>query len=87
MKAIMYEEFGPPDVLQVREIQKPSPKSNEILIRIYASPVNYGDLTARNFRNIPLGKFNMPIPFMLPARIYLGVSKPRKKIRRISSIR
>jgi NADPH:quinone reductase-like Zn-dependent oxidoreductase len=57
MKAIVYERYGPPDVLQLKEVEKPVPKDNEILIRIYATPVNYGDITARNFKKNSPRKF------------------------------
>lgn len=80
MKAMAYTKYGPPDVLQLGEVEKPIPKDNEVLIKIYATPVNYGDIIARNFKNIPLHKFNMPMPFWLGARIYFGLRKPRKKI-------
>jgi NADPH:quinone reductase-like Zn-dependent oxidoreductase len=80
MKAIVYTKYGPPGVLQLEEVEKPAPKDNEILIRIYATPVNYGDITARNFRNISPSEFNMPMPLWLPARIMFGFRKPRRKI-------
>ena len=81
MKAIVYTEYGPPDVvLQLKEVEKPTPKDNEVLIRVYATPVNYGDITARNFCNIPPREFNMPLPFLLPARISFGFNKPKRPI-------
>jgi len=80
MKAIVYTKYGPPDVLQLKEVEKPTPKDNEILIRVYATPVNYGDITTRNFRKISPRKFTMPLPLWLPVRIMFGFRKPRKKI-------
>jgi NADPH:quinone reductase-like Zn-dependent oxidoreductase len=80
MKAIVYTKFGPPDVLQLEEVAKPSPRDREVLVKVYATTVNYGDIIARNFRNIPAREFNMPIPFWLPARIYFGLMRPRKRI-------
>ena len=80
MKAIVYTEYGPPEVLQIQEVAKPVPQDAEIRVRIYATPVNYGDLTARNFKNIPPRKFNMPLPLWLPARIAFGLQKPKNPI-------
>jgi NADPH:quinone reductase-like Zn-dependent oxidoreductase len=80
MKAIVYKEFGSPDVLHLDEIEKPSPKINEVLVRIHASPVNYGDLMARNFKNISMSDFHMPLPLLLPTRLYFGWSKPKVNV-------
>jgi NADPH:quinone reductase-like Zn-dependent oxidoreductase len=80
MKAIVYTKYGPPDVLQLKEVAKPTPQDNEILIRVYATPVNYGDITARNFSHISPGEFNMPLPLWLPARFAFGFTKPKINI-------
>ena len=80
MKAIVYTEFGPPEVLQLAEAPKPAPKDNEVLIRVHATPVSYGDLTARNFKNISASDFHMPLLLMLPMRMYFGLSKPKVNI-------
>jgi NADPH:quinone reductase-like Zn-dependent oxidoreductase len=77
MKAIVYTEYGPPDVLQLKEVEKPTPKDNEVLIRVYATSVNYGDIVARNFKDISPREFNMPMPFWFGARIYFGLRKPK----------
>jgi NADPH:quinone reductase-like Zn-dependent oxidoreductase len=80
MKAIVYEKYGSPEVLHHQEVAKPLPKDNEVLIRIYATNINYGDLTARNFANIPARKFNMPALFLFPAKMAFGLNKPKKQI-------
>jgi len=80
MKAIVYTKYGPPDVLHLEEVTKPAPKDNEILIQIYATSVNYGDITARNFRKISPRKFNMPFLFWIFAKIAFGLRKPRINI-------
>jgi len=77
MKAIVYTEFGPPDVLQLKEVAKPIPKDNEVLVKVYATPVNYGDIVARDFKNISPRKFTMPFPLWLPTRMYFGLRKPK----------
>ena len=80
MKAIVYEEYGPPDVLQLKEVEKPVPKDNEVLIRIHAASVNFGDIAARNFGNISHRDFFMPLPFYLIGGLQFGFSKPKNNI-------
>ena len=76
MKAIVCTEFGAPEVLQLKEVIKPIPKDNEVLIRVHADSVNFGDLMARNFKAVSPRKFNMPFIFWLPSKIAFGLRKP-----------
>jgi NADPH:quinone reductase-like Zn-dependent oxidoreductase len=80
MKAIIYTEYGAPDVLHLKDVDKPAPQDNEVLVRVHAAPVNYGDLAARNFKNITSGEFHMPLPLLLLARMSFGLSKPKINI-------
>lgn len=80
MKAVVYTEYGGPDVLHFQEVEKPCPKSNEVLVRVNAVSVNYGDIIARNFKNLPAGEFNMLSVFRVLARIGFGFSKPKRGI-------
>jgi len=73
MKAIIWTKYGPPEVLQLMEVEKPAPKDNEILIKIFATSVSSGDVRMRSFETIP------PLPW-LPFRLAVGLFKPRKKI-------
>lgn len=72
MKAVVCTRYGPPEVLKLVGVEKPIPKDNEVLIRIYATTVSTGDVEIR--------KFKMPIWLWLPARIGFGLRGPRTKI-------
>jgi len=72
MKAIVCTKYGTPDVLQLKEVEKPIPKDNEIRVKVYATTVTSGDLRVR--------KFDSPILYWLLMRIMLGFRGPRKKI-------
>lgn len=72
MKAIVCTKYGPPDVLELKEVAKPTPKDNEVLIRIYATTVRAGDVRIRSF-TVPAGEW-------LFARMFLGFRKPRRAI-------
>ncbi len=80
MKAIVYTEYGPPEVLRVKEVPLPKPKEGEVLIKICATPVNFGDLMARNFGNVSARDFTMPLALYFPARLYFGYSRPKRGI-------
>ena len=80
MKAIVCTEYGTPDVLQLKEVAKPAPKDNEILIRVFATSVNFGDLMARNFKAVSPREFNMPFVLWLLAKISFGLNQPKISI-------
>lgn len=72
MKAIVYTKYGTPDVLQLKEVVKPIPKKNEILVKVKATTVTIADIRSRSF--------TVPPAFWLPARIKLGFRQPKKEI-------
>jgi len=72
MKAIVCTKYGPPEVLEIIKVEKPTPKDNEILVKVYATTV-----TAADFR---IRSFTVPLSVWLPARIALGFRKPKKAI-------
>ncbi|WP_373482749.1 NAD(P)-dependent alcohol dehydrogenase [Acetobacterium sp.] len=72
MKAIVCTKYGPAEVLQLKEVGKPIPKDNEILIKVYATTVTSADYKIRSFQS--------SIMYWVPMRIMLGLRKPRKSI-------
>ncbi len=72
MRAIVCTQYGPPEVLQLKEIEKPTPKDNEVLIRVHATTVTSGDVWIRSSTYTPW--------FWLPARLMYGLTRPRKPI-------
>ena len=74
MRAAVYEKYGPPEVVQIRDVPKPDPKGNEILVKIVASTVSAGDSRMRSL-NVP-GNFFVKVM----ARLFLGATGPRKRI-------
>ncbi len=72
MKAIVYERYGPPDVLQLKEVEKPTPKDNAVLIKTHATTVTSGDWRVRSL--------NVPAGFGLIMRLVFGVSRPKQPI-------
>ncbi|MGB8958446.1 MAG: NAD(P)-dependent alcohol dehydrogenase [Candidatus Aminicenantales bacterium] len=77
MKAMVCMKYGPPEVLQLKEVKKPIPKNNEILIKVHATPVSFGDTLVRHFNVISPRKFHMPFLFWLVGKIYFGFRKPK----------
>ncbi len=74
MKAIVCTQYGPPEVLQFQEVDKPIPKDNEVLIRVHATTVHRGDSRMRGL-DIPGPGWQR-----LLARLVLGIRKPRNDI-------
>lgn len=72
MKAIVYERYGPPEVLQLKEVEKPKPKDNEVLIKTHATTVTSGDWRVRSL--------NVPAGFGLIMRLVFGVTRPKQPI-------
>jgi len=74
MKAMVYTEYGPPDVLRLQDVEKPAPRDREVLVKVHATTVTIGDTIMRSL--------NIPGPFWqrLFARLYLGLRKPKRTI-------
>src|SRR2546425_13305662 len=71
MKAIVCTRYGPPEVLRLKEREKPTPKDNEVLVRVHAATVTKGDCELRGL--------NLPLTWQLFVRIGFGFRAPRKK--------
>jgi NADPH:quinone reductase-like Zn-dependent oxidoreductase len=80
MKAVVFTEYGSPDVLRLEEVAKPTPKADQVLVRVFATTVNYGDLVARKLAHLSSREFNMPALFLLPTRMNFGWNKPKNNI-------
>lgn len=80
MKAVVYTQYGSPDVLHLTELAKPVPKDNEILVRVHATPVTFGDIITRRFSQVSPREFNMPLLFWVLTRAVFGFRKPKKHI-------
>ena len=72
MRAIVCTKYGPPEVLQLKEVEKPTPKNNELLIKIHATAVTASDSLMR--------RSDLPLMFSLMRRLGAGLTKPRKPI-------
>jgi NADPH:quinone reductase-like Zn-dependent oxidoreductase len=74
MKAVVYHEYGPSHVLKLEEVEKPTPRDREVLVKVHATTVTIGDTIMRSL--------NIPGPFWqrLFARLYLGFRKPKRTI-------
>jgi NADPH:quinone reductase-like Zn-dependent oxidoreductase len=72
MKVAAYERYGPPDVVRLIEVEKPTPKNGEVLIRVRATTVSSGDWRVRSLE--------VPAGFELLSRLFLGYSRPRQPI-------
>lgn len=72
MKAVLCTKYGPPEVLQIAEVKKPTPKKNEILVKVHATTCHIGDVRIRGF--------DVPFWQRIPFRLYLGIFKPKRSI-------
>ncbi len=72
MRAIVCTDYGPPDVLQLRDVLKPVPKDNEVLVRIRATTVSAADCELRRFDFAPW--------IWLPIRLAFGIRRPRQPV-------
>ena len=72
MKAVVCTAYGPPEVLQIEEVSKPVPKASQVLVKVMASTVAVADCRVRSFK--------VPLSMWLPARILLGITKPKNAI-------
>lgn len=72
MKAILCTAYGPPEVLRLLEVEKPTPRADEVLVKVKASTVTFGDCELRNL--------TLPAWTRIPMRLLMGYEKPRRLI-------
>jgi NADPH:quinone reductase-like Zn-dependent oxidoreductase len=80
MKAMLYRKFGLPEVLRLEDVDKPTPKGHDILIRVRATPLSFGDVLVRDFKAVTPRKFHMPFLFWIFAKFYFGFGNPKIRI-------
>lgn len=80
MKAAVFTEYGPPEVLHLSEVAEPVPGDRDVLVRVRATSVNFGDSLVRNFKAISPRKFHMPLLFWLIGRGTFGFTRPRRTV-------
>lgn len=80
MRASVFTSYGPPEVLRLAEVVAPVPGDQDVLVRVRATSVNFGDTLVRNFRSISPRKFHMPFLFWLIGRTTFGLLRPRTTI-------
>ncbi|MEK6151678.1 NAD(P)-dependent alcohol dehydrogenase [Flavobacteriaceae bacterium 3-367] len=69
MKAMVWTKYGPPELMQLQEVEQPVPKDNEVLVKVHAATVTAGDCELR--------RFDIATWIWLPVRLYMGILKPR----------
>src|SRR5690349_9931804 len=70
MKAIVWTGYGPPEVLQLQEVEQPTPGEHEVLIKVHAATASTPDTEFRRLK--------LPLLFVIPLRLYLGFTKPTR---------
>ena len=70
MRAMVFREYGPPEVLRLEDVEKPTPKDDEALVRIRAATVTAGDCELRAFR--------FPLWVAIPLRLFMGLRRPKR---------
>src|SRR3972149_9309179 len=70
MKAVVWTKYGPPDGLQLKELEKPAPQDNEVLIKVHAATASTADTELRRLK--------LPLLFSIPLRLYIGFKKPTR---------
>jgi NADPH:quinone reductase-like Zn-dependent oxidoreductase len=72
MKAVVCTKYGPPEVLQLQEVERPTPQDDEVLVKVHATTAHVGDTRIR--------RFDIPRSQWLLARLFLGLRKPKRAI-------